>query len=695
MAETKEDVVEAKVVQEPLQATHMVTMSRVGHPVPSRDGTKLAFSVKKLDYESKKSTTSLYLYSSVHDSIRRVTNAQFKSDSEPVWLDDQHVAFLSNRSGSSQLWYINVHGGEAQQLSQFPIDVETFKFNTVGSYFVFSARIYTDIKEDVMNETASRDEKAKELPYKKYTKLMVRHWDSWADGKRSHLFVQRVKFSRETQQYSLLGLPQDILPGFDTDCPVPPFGGNDCYDISPTGDEIAFVSKPHANESQVAWSTKTNIYLVSVGSTPGGLELSEPRSITDSHEGAESCPQYSPSGKLLSYMSMERAGYEADLNRLILYNRSTQQHIIPINQYFDQWVTQVCFSPTSTTLYLVVPRNARSMIFHMEIDKNGQPKNEPLPLLPDYHNSSVCMFGKQKLAFLRDSFDAPAEIYTWGLDGTGLNRVTNFNTETMKRLSLGQVEEFYVEGADNDAVHSWFIRPANFEQGKQYPMVVIVHGGPQSCVDHHWHYRWNPQFYASNGFAVLSVNFHGSTSFGQKFIDSIRENWGTRPFEDIMKAVDHTLRLYPWVDVNRIGALGASYGGFMMNWINGHTDRFRCLVNHCGLFDQLSMYFGTEELFFPECDFQGTPWTNREMFEKFSPQNFVEQWKTPTLVIHGGKDFRVPYTQGLSTFTALQRRGVPSELLYFPDEGHWVLNPFNSVTWHENVLSWLNRWLNN
>jgi dipeptidyl aminopeptidase/acylaminoacyl peptidase len=301
---------------------------------------------------------------------------------------------------------------------------------------------------------------------------------------------------------------------------------------------------------------------------------------------------------------------------------------------------------------------------------------------------------RDRVVFTRSDFCSPDEIFRCRLDGTDVQQLTALNRRRVEALQLGRVEDLTFAGAGGDPVQAWFLHPAGFDpHGKaKAPLAVVIHGGPQGAVLDSWHYRWNAQFLASHGFATLCVNFHGSTGFGQAFTDAINGDWGGKPFEDVMLGVDFALQRYPWLDRDRVGALGASYGGFLINWINGHTDRFKCLVNHDGLFNQEAMYFATEELFFPEFEFRGQPW-NSELFRKFSPHCHVEKWKTPTLVIHGGKDFRVPETEGLSTFSALQRRGVPSAFLYFPDENHWVLNPSNSIVWHREVLAWLRRFL--
>jgi dipeptidyl aminopeptidase/acylaminoacyl peptidase len=404
---------------------------------------------------------------------------------------------------------------------------------------------------------------------------------------------------------------------------------------------------------------------------------------------------------LLVWLSMARAGYESDRNRPTVLHRESGQIHSPVLDHVDQSFDAVVFAPplagpnAPSTLYMTTTRNGRHMIFHMQLDKTGGLLQEPLPLITQHFNSNVLVLGRDRLLFTRDSFFAPAELFVCKIDGTQERRVTNFNTAALTAMRMGDCTDAYFRGALDEPVHAWLFRPIDFDPRRKYPLAVIVHGGPQGAIEDHWHYRWNPQIYAAQGFAVLCINFHGSTGFGQAFCDSIRGEWGTLPYEDIMKGVAYFCKNYSWIDESRAGALGASYGGWMMNWLNGHTDKFRCLVNHCGIFSQTAMHCSTEELYFTEWEMQGCSWDPAAVanYQRFSPSTYVANWKTPTMVVHGGRDYRVPDVEGLQTFSALQRLGVPSELLYFPDECHWVLGAQNSVTWHEHVLAWLHRWL--
>ena len=324
---------------------------------------------------------------------------------------------------------------------------------------------------------------------------------------------------------------------------------------------------------------------------------------------------------------------------------------------------------------------ARQKIFAIDI-ANGQPRE----LVGEHHNSSVSVAGNDRIVFTQDSLAGPAEIWSARSDGSDKLQLTHVNDEQVKLQKISKPDEFHFTGALNEKVQAWILRPVGFVEGVKYPVALIIHGGPQGANEDQFHYRWNLQAFACAGYAVIAINFHGSTGFGQAFTDSISGDWGGKPFEDLMKGLDYALATYSWLDGTRVAALGASYGGWMINWINGHTNRFKCLVNHDGGFDEFSNYFTTEELWFPEWEYKGTPWEKPELYDRFSPSRYVANWQTPTLVIHGAKDYRLTDTEGIATFTALQRRGIPSQLLYFPDENHWVLQPKNSIMWYETVL---------
>ncbi len=660
----------------------MVRMDRVGAPVPSPDGKSLVFTVRSWDPEANKATTNLWLVSTTGGQPRQLTSATGRANVSPAWsTDSRTVAFLSNRSGSQQIWAIGTGGGEATQLTTFPVDADNLRWSPTGSHLAFSADVYPNAD---LAATASRDKAQADNPVKatKFDRLFIRHWDSWEDGKRSHLFVVPVK-QDTAAEWKLAGDPLDIMNGVDADCPTKPFGGAEEYAWSPDGQEIAYTAQMFPG---IAWSTDLNIYTVPITGGPA-------KSITAANKATDTGPVYSPDGKTIAYRAMARPGFESDRLRVTLYDRATGQSRT-LTEAWDRSPGSLEWFPDGKSLLAAAGEAAREKLFRIDTT-TGEAK----AIVNDHYNGGASFVPAassnttHRIAFTQDSHTAPAEIYTAAADGTDLKRLTHFNDERMKLARVSEPAEFFFTGANNEKVQAWIIKPVGFEAGNKYPVAFIIHGGPQGAIEDHFHYRWNPQAFAGAGYAVIAVNFHGSTGFGQAFTDSISGDWGGKPYEDLMKGLDHALANYSWLDANRVGALGASYGGWMINWINGHTNRFKCLVNHDGGFDEFANYFTTEELWFPEWEFKGLPWERPELYDKFSPSRHIANWQTPTLVIHGANDFRLVDSEGIATFTALQRKSIPSQFLYFPDENHWVQKPKNSIVWHDTILTWLEKWL--
>jgi dipeptidyl aminopeptidase/acylaminoacyl peptidase len=598
------------------------------------------------------------------------------SDGSPTWSPNSStIAFISNRSGSRQIWTIRLDGGEARQLTSFPIDIENPQWSPTGSHIAFTAEVYPDAD---MSETVKRDKAKSDNPTRamKFTRLPIRHWDTWKDGKRSHVFVMKTEGAEARGQKSEISEAIDLMKDIDADCPTKPFGGREEFAWSPDGKEIAYTAQLGKD---FAWSTDLNVYLVPAG---GGTA----RCITSENKASDTSPVYSPDGKSIAYRAMARPGFESDRYRIKLYDRASGK-TQPLAETWDRSPSALEWSPDGKWLLATAAENARQKIFRVDV-AGGQPRE----ILKEHYNSGAALAGS-KVIFSQDSLTSPVEIYDAKVDGSDVKQLTHFNDAAMKLARTSQPAEFTFAGAGGEKVQAWILKPIGFEDGKKYPVALVIHGGPQGAIEDHFHYRWNPQAFAGAGYAVIAINFHGSTGFGQAFTDSISGDWGGKPFEDLMKGMDYALANYQWLDANRVGALGASYGGWMINWINGHTNRFKCLVNHDGGFDEFANYFTTEELWFPEWDFRGTPWDKPELYEKFSPDRYVKNWQTPTLVIHGANDYRVVDAEGIGTFTALQRRGIPSEFLYFPDENHWVLKPRNSVVWHDTIIAWLDKWL--
>jgi dipeptidyl aminopeptidase/acylaminoacyl peptidase len=468
------------------------------------------------------------------------------------------------------------------------------------------------------------------------------------------------------------------MRGMEADCPSVPFGGTEEYTFTRDGRGVVFSAK--TADGSEAWSTDFDLF----GSPVDGSH--EPERLTEENRAWDTQPVFSPDGATLAYLAMERPGYEADRFRIILRDGPHGEDRV-LTQDWDRSVGSMTFSPDGKTLLVTAQNLGNTSLFAVDVASGTVREilHEGTVRSPSYAG--------QRIVFGMDHLRSPVELYSAGLDGSDLRPITDVNAKRMARIRFGEPEQMTFRGAEGDQVYAWLVKPVDFDPGKRYPVAFIIHGGPQGSSSNNFHYRWNPQIYAAAGYATLMVDFHGSTGYGQAFTDAIRRDWGGKPLEDLQKGLEAALERNPWMDGSRACALGASYGGFMINWIAGNwPDGFRCLVNHDGTFDQRIMYFGTEELWFPEWEMGGTYWENPEGFEEFNPALHVDRWKTPMLVIHGGRDYRVPLEHGIGAFTALQRRGIPSRFLYFPDENHWVLSPANGILWHETVLAWLEKW---
>ena len=643
-------------------------MERLSDPQPSPDGKWIVFTRRTWDEKANKVYNNLWLASMDGKTLRQLTSAR-ASDTGARWSPDGRViAFVSTRSGSSQIWTIDVSGGEAAKKSDFPIDVDNLQWSPDGARFSFSAEVYPDCAD--IECTAKRDKEKDDSPVKArvYTKLMIRHWDTWEDGKRSHIFVWSGRAGAE---------PIDVMKRADGDAPTKPFGGAEEYAWSPDGKEIAFTAKIVDNE---AWSTDLDIYVAATDGT--GY-----RCITVPNEAVDTTPAYSPDGKTIAYLAMARPKYEADRQRVMLYDRAAGKSRA-LTETWDRSAGSVVWAEDGRKLFVTAEDTARQKVFSVDAAAGVVGA-----IVKDHFNAGLAVAAGGRLVFTQDSLTSPAEIYSCRTDGTDLRRLTGVNDARVADARMSQPEEFWFKGARDEKVHGWILKPVGFVAGRKYPLAFIIHGGPQGSWEDHFHYRWNFQAYTGAGYVAVAIDFHGSTGYGQAFTDAINGDWGGRPYEDLMKGLDYVLASYPYIDADRVGALGASYGGYMINWIAGHTDRFKCLVSHDGEFDEKASYYTTEELWFPEWEWGGTPWEKKTVYEHFSPGEYVTSWKTPMLVIHSALDFRLPETEGFAVFTALQRRGIPSKLLYFPDENHWILKAKNSILWHDTVIGWLDQWL--
>jgi len=650
----------------PFTAREMVGMERLGEPQISPDGKRVVFTRRSYDYDANSTRINLWVVNVDGTGLRALTTAAAR-DTGPQWRPDgSSIAFLSNRGGAAQIWSIDPAGGEPAPLGKFPVDVSNLQWSPDGSRLAFTAEVFPDCAD--LQCTADRDKKKESDPVQArvYETLPVRHWDEWEDGKRQHIFVWNPGG----------GAPVDLLKGLDIDAPTKPFGDNAEYAWSPDGKAIVYVAKSPAEP--FAWTTDVDLFWVNA-------DGSGRRDLTKDNLAVDTAPAFSPDGKMLAWAAMSRPGYEADRQQLMVLDLASNARR-SITSGWDRSVASVAWLPDGKGLVLTAEDYAREKIFR--VDLNGT----LTALTTEGRVTSLSVSKSGRLVYLRSSMTSPDEVFTSRLDGKDVKALTAVNGERLSRIALSVPEEFWFTGAHGDKVQGWLLRPGRFEPGRKYPVALIIHGGPQGAIMDSFHYRWNPQAFAGAGYVAVAINFHGSTGFGQSFTDAINKDWGGAPYEDLMKGLDYVLATYGFTDGDRVAALGASYGGWMINWIAGHTDRFRALVSHDGELDITSTYYSTEELWFPEWEFGGAPWQNREMYERWSPEKFVDRWKTPMLVIHGGRDYRLVETEGMSVFTALQRRGVPSKFVLFPDENHWVLKPRNSVFWYDTVLAWIDRY---
>ncbi|MGH9940569.1 MAG: prolyl oligopeptidase family serine peptidase, partial [Blastocatellia bacterium] len=555
-----------------------------------------------------------------------------------------------------------------------------------GKLFAFTTDVYPECQ--TLDCVAKRGEAETQSKVKAVIadRLLYRHWDSFKRGKRSHLFVVS----------SDGGEPKDLTPG---DFDVPPFSLGDptAFDFAPDSSEIVFARNTDKVE---ATSTNNDLFIVPVG---GG----KAKRITGSNPGSDTTPRYSPDGKYIAYRSQSRNGYESDRFRLMLYDHKAGTSK-ELSTDFDRWAGELVWAPDSRNIFIVAEDRGREMIGAASI--NGGIK----PLITNTTSSGVTVSADGKtLAFTRSSLATPAEVFAANSDGGNTRQITQTNAALMAQLDLNPAEDFEYDGAKTPVVrtaklgrlkastdlgpgqtskiHGFIVKPPQFDKSKKYPMILLIHGGPQGAWLDNWGYRWNAQMWAARGYVAVLINPHGSTGYGQAFTEQISGEWGGAVYEDLMKGVDHVIKL-GYVDPNRLGAAGGSYGGYMVNWILGHTNRFKALVSHAGVYNLTSMY-ATEELWFTDWEFKGTPWDNPELYARWSPHLHAKNFKTPTLVVHGELDYRVPIGEGLQLFSTLQRKGVPSKLLYYPDEGHWILKPQNSELWFKTVLDWFDQWL--
>ncbi|MBA3832596.1 MAG: S9 family peptidase [Chthoniobacterales bacterium] len=651
----------------------MMALKRLTEPIPSPDGNWVLFAAQDVNLEENTKKAHLWIVPAKGGEARRLNDSPNEEERPRFSPDGKRIIFTSKATDPSQIWICGFDPaagkltGAPQQVTKLSSGADGAIWSPDGKNLLFVSSVYPDCRDDACNQQRDEALKKSKVKAKIFKNLLYRHWTAYSEFKRSHLFVASAEATTTP--------PRDLTPG---DHDVPPFslGGSDMYTISPDGVEIAYTS----NIDEVgATSTNNEIFLVPL---TGG----EPKKISTS-PGSDSTPRYSPDGQSIAWLSQARGGYESDRFTLAIYDRASGKIRIA-TEAFDRWVGSFTWAADSKSVYFSAEDHGEAPIYHLPLDVA-----EPIEVAR-LHADDLALGPEGKFVyFSRNSIQSPNEI--WRIDVSQKSEpvpVTHVNDAALAQIAMQPLEPYQFKAADGTEVQGFLVKPPGFDASKKYPVKFLIHGGPEGAWGDDWSFRWNPELFAADGYVVVMINPRGSTGYGEKFTEGVIGQWGGTPFVDLMKGLDYAEKTFPFIDKNREAALGASYGGYMIDWILGHTARFKCLVTHDGVFNTESAYGTTEELWFPEWEFKGPPWKQRELYRKWSPALFAEKFKTPTLVVHGQLDFRLDVSQGFDLFTTLQRLGVPSEMLYFPDEGHWVLKPQNSRLWYKTVNDWVDRW---
>ncbi len=676
LAETPPLIAQAPAAADPaFTYNDMISLNRLGDPQVSPDGRQVVYTVTTTDVAENRRRGSLYILDlGTGGDVRRLAISDDGANTAR-WGSDGRLYYLSARSGTTQLWRANAALTAGIQLTDLPIDINAYRLNPRADAVAVSLSVFPDCADIACSIDRVRAMSERKTTAQVYDRMFVRHWDTWADGTQNHLFVMGIGADA-----AAAGAPVWVTRGFDGDTPSKPFGDESEFTFTPAGDAIVFSARV-AGKSE-PWSTNFDLWRTNGLSGDGTFT-----NLTDDNDAWDTGPVFSPDGRTMAYRAMARPGFEADKYAILLKDVETGQ-TRQIAANWDRSADGLKWSADGNTLYTTAGDVGQTRLFAVDV-RNGV-------VTPVTGPGHVSAFGltPSGFVFAQDSLTSPGDLYAKTFLGREMPRRLTTINPLLDERAFGEAEQFTFEGWNRETVHGYVIKPANAVPGRKYPTAFIIHGGPQSSLANAWSFRWNAQTYAGAGYAVVMIDFHGSTGYGQEFTDSISQHWGDRPLEDLQKGWAAAQSRYDFIDGDKACALGASYGGYMVNWIAGRwNDAFDCLVNHDGIFDTFSMGYATEELWFTEWDSGGTPYDNPQGYQQFNPANHVRNWQTPMVVIQGDRDFRVPTTQALSTFTALQRRGVESRLVVFPDENHWVLKPANSLEWHNQVFGWLDHHL--
>ncbi len=646
----------------------MLKLARISEPAISPDGLQVAFTVQTVDIPNNAKPTQIYVVPVAGGTPKQLTR-EGTQNGRPRWSpDSKRLYFVSNRSGSSQIWAMNADGAQQKQVTKLASEASGVTVVPNGERLLFLSNVFPECAaDDACNARKIDEENKSKVKARIYTSLLFRHWNEWRGERRQHLLTAKTDGSDV----------RDLTPGqYD----VPPFslGGPEGYTVSPDSTEVAFVMNVDVD---AASSTNSDIYTVPLA---GG----DARKITNGL-GADNGPSYSPDGRMLGFLSQARPGLESDRWRLMVLDRATGR-ASSVTEGLDRWVNSFTWSPDSTRLFFTAEDRGRTGVQMVQATGGGL-RN----IITGASSLDDVQFSPdgRTMIYSEMSGSRPTELYRVSSTGGTAAALTHLNDGVLLSTQLTALEDLTIDTADRSRIQSFIVKPPSFDASRRYPVMFLLHGGPQGSWGEAWSYRWNAQVMAGAGFVVVMPNPRGSTGYGQRFIDEVSNDWGGKAYDDIMAVVDRVSAL-PYVDRDRMVAAGGSYGGYMTNWLLGHTNRFKALVSHAGVFDLKSMAGETEELWFVKAEFGGMPWDSTLAYDRWSPSNFVKDFKTPTLVIHGELDYRVPVTQGLQLFTALQSQKVPSRLLLFPDEGHWIMKPQNTLLWYSQFLGWMDEWVN-
>lgn len=657
----------------PITVQDLLKIPRVSEPRISTDGRRVVYTVAVPDVKANRTNRNIWLVGTDASAPRALTTTG--KDSGAAWAPDgKRIAFVSTRGGSAQLYVMSVDAGEPAQLTKISGGVDNIVWAPNGKAIAFTSEVYPDCSDDACNAARDKQKEERGGRARIYDTLLYRHWTEWMEGKRRHLFLVPI-------DGTTAGQPRDLTPGADYDVPPREREGSHPIAFAPDSAALCFTA---VTDTVEATSTNGDLFEVTVN---GGVS----KKLTD-NPGFDGNPTYSPDGKLIAYHSQAHGVYESDLWRIMILDRATGASRRVTD--FDRSADTILWNGKGDTLYFNAEDRGEMPVFSVPA-KGGQ----PTAITPGTFNGEFDVAPNGTIVASRTSLSKPAELVAFRAEMPDGPYLTRHARDVLEGIDTMQPESFSFAGAEGTSIQGSLLKPPSFDPSKKYPILMLLHGGPQTMWGDTWSYRWNAQAFAAPGYVVVQINRRGSTGFGQAFTDAIANDWGGKAFEDLMKGLDYVVATYTFADGSRVGAAGASYGGYMIDWMESHAKgRFNVLVSHAGVYDNASMYGATEELWFPEHDLGGTPWSNPQEYATWSPSTYAGEfgkYKTPTLVICGEQDYRVPYTQSLEFYTALQRQGVPSKLIVFPDEGHWILKPQDSIVWYDQVLAWIGKYLSN